>query len=240
MKTQQIYYALKPLIPRWFQIYLRRKIVSRKRILFRETWPIDEKACAQPKGWTGWPESKEFAFVLTHDVETDKGQKNCLKLMALDERYGFKSAFGFVPERYKVIPDLRGYLASNGFEVMVHGLYHDGKYYRSREVFRNRAFRINRYLKDWRAVGFRSPSMQHNLYWMGELDIEYDSSTFDVDPFEPQPDGVQTIFPFWVQDGSTAKGFVELPYTLPQDFTLFVYDEREKHRHLEKETRLHH
>jgi hypothetical protein len=63
--------------------------------------------------------------------------------------------------------------------------------------------------------------MHHNLEWLKDLDIEYDASTFDTDPFEPQADGVGTIFPFLVmrEDGS---GYVELPYTLPQDFTLFV------------------
>jgi len=34
--------------------------------------------------------------------------------------------------------------------------------------------------------GFSLPSMHHNLEWIGELDIEYDASTFDTDPFEPQ------------------------------------------------------
>ena len=52
----------------------------------------------------------------------------------------------------------------------------------------------------------------------------------DTDPFEPQPDGRHTIFPFWVPrpngNGSavpaSSEGYVELPYTLPQDSTLFV------------------
>ena len=44
---------------------------------------------------------------------------------------------------------------------------------------------------------------------------------FDTDPFEPQPDGVDTIFPFWVP-GTNGSGYVELPYTLVQDFNLFV------------------
>jgi glycosyltransferase involved in cell wall biosynthesis len=52
------------------------------------------------------------------------------------------------------------------------------------------------------------------------LGAEYDASTFDTDPFEPQPDGVGTIFPFWVP-GPDGNGFVELPYTLIQDFNLF-------------------
>ncbi len=64
--------------------------------------------------------------------------------------------------------------------------------------------------------------MHHNLEWIHYLNVEYDASTFDTDPFEPQPDGVGTIFPFWVQEKDNEKGYVELPYTLPQDFTLFI------------------
>jgi len=104
----------------------------------------------------------------------------------------------------------------------VHGLNHDGKLYRSKEIFEKRATQINRYLRDWGAVGFRSPSMHFNLDWIHDLNIKYDASTFDTDPFEPQPDGVTTIFPFWVDGDSNQGGYVELPYTIPQDFTLFV------------------
>jgi hypothetical protein len=123
---------------------------------------------------------------------------------------------------YNVSSELRHYLVKKGFEVGVHGLYHDGNLFSSKKKFQDQAFEINRYLEEWRAVGFRTPCMYHNLEWISDLNIEYDSSTFDTDPYEPQPDGVSTIFPFWVQDGSTSKGFIELPYTLPQDFTLFI------------------
>jgi len=54
-----------------------------------------------------------------------------------------------------------------------------------------------------------------------DLDVQYDASTFDTDPFEPQPDGAETIFPFW-KEGPKGRGYVELPYTLPQDSTLFL------------------
>jgi hypothetical protein len=63
--------------------------------------------------------------------------------------------------------------------------------------------------------------MFHNLKWLQNLNVLYDASTFDTDPFEPQPDGVRTIFPFWVP-GDRSGGYVELPYTLPQDSTLFL------------------
>jgi hypothetical protein len=31
-----------------------------------------------------------------------------------------------------------------------------------------------------------------------------------------------TIFPIWVQEDHRGNGYVELPYTIPQDFTLFI------------------
>ena len=64
--------------------------------------------------------------------------------------------------------------------------------------------------------------MHHNLRWIHKLNIKYDLSTFDTDPFEPQSDGVKTIFPFIVEDEEKQSRYVELPYTLVQDFTLFI------------------
>jgi len=143
-------------------------------------------------------------------------------------------------------------LEKSGFGIGVHGLVHDEKLFGSRRMFERRAPRINSYLKKWGAVGFHSPAMIRNLDWIGDLDIEYDGSTFDTDPFEPQPDGVRTIFPFLVKRNPVGHGsspssvpasehpscaassppsllasqrgsrYVELPYTLPQDHCLFV------------------
>ncbi len=69
---------------------------------------------------------------------------------------------------------------------------------------------------------------------MSELDIQYGVSTFDTDPFEPQPEGVRRIFPFWHQAGSAGRGYVEVPYTLPQDHALFIIL-REKDNRIWKE-----
>jgi len=217
-----IYYRLKPLIPRRLQIWLRRKVALRKRIACADVWPILESSKKPPEGWSGWPADRQFALILTHDVDTAHGQERCRALMDIEDKLGFRSAFNFVPERYAVSAELREELVKRGFEVGVHGLNHDGKLFTSRETFLERAEKINRYLKEWEAVGFRSPAMHHNLNWILDLDIKYDASTFDTDPFEPQPDGVETIFPFWVHGDSTQNGYVELPYTLPQDFTVFI------------------
>jgi peptidoglycan/xylan/chitin deacetylase (PgdA/CDA1 family) len=221
--THRVYYLLKPLIPRRVQLLLRRQLVVRKRRMHEHGWPILEKAGEPPAGWTAWPNQRRFALVLTHDVESEIGQRRCHRLMNLEKQAGFCSSFNFVPERYTVLPEVRRTLTDNGFEVGVHGLKHDGKLYQARSVFRERVCKINSYLKEWNAVGFRSPAAHHNLDWIHDLDIEYDSSTFDTDPFEPQPDGIQTVFPFWVQGiPDRGGGYVELPYTLPQDFLLFV------------------
>ena len=217
-----IYYQIKPLIPRRLQIRLRRKLVLHKRKNSSNIWPILEAAAQPPKNWAGWPQQKQFALILTHDVDTEKGQNKCRQLMGLEEKLGFRSSYNFVPERYEVSAQLRNDLMLRGFEVGVHGLNHDGKLFQSKKIFNHRSKKINHYLKEWRASGFRAPAMHHNLEWIHDLTIEYDSSTFDTDPFEPQPEGVKTIFPFWVQSKSRQNRYLELPYTLPQDFTLFI------------------
>jgi glycosyltransferase involved in cell wall biosynthesis len=187
---------------------------------------VDEIAGRTPEGWPGWPEGKKFAFVLTHDVESPEGVANSQALADLETSHGFRSSFNFIPEgTYSVDPALRTSLRAQGFEIGIHDLHHDGKLYRSRDQFRQNATRINSYLKDWDATGFRSGFMLHELNWLHDLDIKYDASTFDTDPFEPQPVGAGTIFPFWVQpppDHPYSRGYVELPYTLPQDSTLFL------------------
>jgi len=216
------YHTLKFLIPRRLQIALRRCYVNRKRPLHERDWPIDDSAAKPPAGWSGWPGGKKFALVLSHDVETAEGLAPCGALMEIEERLGFRSLFSFVAGDYEVPEALRKSLKTGGFEIGVHGLHHNQNLFQSVSKFRKQAVEINRTLKAWGAVGFRTPGMYHNLDLLHHLDIEYDGSTFDTDPFEPQPDAAGTIFPFWVSNGTSGKGYVELPYTLPQDFLLFI------------------
>lgn len=222
MLLNNAYYIFKFLIPRPLQIQLRRYYVNRKRLQHSKVWPIDPNASKSPEGWTGWPDGKKFALLLTHDVDKAKGLSRCYQIMEIEERLGFRSVFSFVPGDYPVPEVLRQSLTNRGFEIGVHGLHHDNNPFRSESIFKRQAVEINRYLKDWCASGFRCPSMYHDLALLHHLNIEYDSSTFDTDPFEPQPDGTGTIFPFWVSNQDPLKGYVELPYTLPQDFLLFI------------------
>ncbi len=220
----KLFYLFKPLIPRGLQLFLRSKLIKIKIKKYINVWPILKGSEKKPDGWEGWPENRKFAFILTHDVEHQRGYEKVIKLMKVEKEAGFVSSFNFIPERdYNVENSLLRKLAEGGFEVGVHGLNHDGKLFLSEEIFLSRAKKIKNYLKQWDAVGFRAPAMHHNLDWIGELNLDYDLSTFDVDPFEPQNDGVKTIFPFWVKNSRHINGgYVEVPYTLVQDFTLLV------------------
>jgi len=150
---------------------MRRYIIRKKQQQYKDIWPIDQKAAKPPEGWQGWPDGKKFALVLTHDVETAEGLDNCYKLAEIEERLGFRSSFNFVPGDYTVPPALRKYLTDHGFEIGVHGLHHDKNPFLSKSIFQAQAVEINRYLKEWGAVGFRSPSMYHDLDLLHDLDI---------------------------------------------------------------------
>jgi predicted glycosyltransferase len=249
MLLNSFYFRFRPLIPRSIRLGVRRTLALRKLHRVRDSWPIMPGSERPPEGWPGWPGGKKFAFVLTHDVESSVGLARVRQLAQMEMDLGFRSSFNFVPEGdYRVSEELRNWLTGNGFEVGVHDLHHDGKLFRSRHDFERRVRIINGYLKEWGAVGFRSAFMMRRLNWLHDLDITYDMSSFDTDPFEPEPDGMNTIFPFWVPGSSSSdsinhqsstisyfhalnsqpstlneprSGYLELPYTLPQDSTLF-------------------
>ena len=223
-RLYRCYYALKPLLPRRLRYAIRRIDARRKRSRISDSWPILPGSELPPPNWPGWPEGRQFAFVLTHDVEGQRGLDRCRQLMELETRHGFLSSFNFVPEgEYGVDRAFREEIVRCGFEVGVHDLHHDGSLFRDYEHFTTQSARINEYLKEWNAVGFRAGFMFHNLKWQHQLNIRYDLSTFDADPFEPQPDGMGTIFPFWVGEENGKGGYMELPYTLVQDSSLFLF-----------------
>src|SRR3984893_14750554 len=170
MLRNRIYYRVKPFIPQALRTAIRRRIALRLRGSVGDVWPIWPGSEQPPKNWPGWPEGKKFAFVLTHDVESAIGLQKCRSLMQLDREFGFRGSFNFVPEGdYRLPSDLREELTQSGFEVGIHDLRHDGRLYQSHREFCHRATRINRYLAEWGAAGFRSAFMLHNLDWLHDL-----------------------------------------------------------------------
>src|SRR5437763_16446840 len=157
MLRNKLYYRVKPLLPFNVRIAIRRSLARRQRTRQGHAWPVMPGSENPPKDWRGWPEGKKFALVLTHDVESEVGLRKCQKLMQLERELGFRSSFNFIPEGgYSLPSDLKEELQVSGFEIGVHDLHHDGKLFQSRQEFAKKAIRINRHLREWNAVGFRS------------------------------------------------------------------------------------
>ncbi len=155
------------------------------------------------------------AIVLTHDIEEKEGFNFIPTVLELELKYGFRSSWNIVPYKYKIDEGIIKLIKDSNHEIGIHGYNHDGKLYYSEKIFNERVPYINEAIKKYGAVGFRSPMVHRNLEWLQKLDIEYDASCFDYDPFQPFPGGTGSIWPF------IAGKFVELPYTIPQDHTLF-------------------
>lgn len=228
--ARRAYYVVKPVLPRALTRRLRRLQTGAGTADFALGWPLEERwtnflkavlaRVADGRGLRRvrfvhpWPDGARWALVLTHDVETAEGVARVPMVAELEERYGVRSSFNFVPDRYEVPASLLADLRRRGFEIGVHDWNHDGKLFSSRRRFQRRARDINRQVQTWHATGFRAALTLRHPEWMQQLDIEYDLSFFDTDPFEPMPGGTMSIWPF--QMGR----FVELPYTLVQDYTL--------------------
>ena len=217
------YYRLRSLIP----LPVRQLLQRHRTVKPTANWYLPEQFVATMArdiraagdGLTmihPWPDGAAFAFVPTHDVETADGMRRIEKIAALEEELGFRSSWNIVPHKYPVDLGLLRDLQNRGFEIGVHGYNHDGKLFTSKAVFDSRVPAINAALESFGAVGFRAPMVHRNLAWLQSLNVEYDASYFDIDPFQAMPGGVGSIWPFM------AGRFVEMPYTLPQDHTLFV------------------
>jgi peptidoglycan/xylan/chitin deacetylase (PgdA/CDA1 family) len=225
------FYALEPYIPLRIKLAVRRLYARRRSTYGFPAWPVEDslvrlqgelfRAEMERRGvdripfLNFWPDAKRFAFVLTHDVEGPVGLSNIERVLDVERQHGVVSAWYFVAEDYEIPPGTFELIRSAGGEVGLHGLTHDGKLFGDRACFEAQLEGIHRCLRDWGAVGFRSPATHRNAAWMHELGCLYDSSVPDTDPFEPQPGGCCSILPFFLRD------LVELPITLLQDHTLF-------------------
>jgi hypothetical protein len=230
--VRKIYYLFRPLLvlpirKRLQKIHLR----GWDKIPF-PSWPVDTtvdrlhrqmlalamKASgveAMPFIWF-WPKGYDACAIVTHDVEAPPGRDFCDTMMDIDESYGFKSSFQVVPEkRYEVCVDFLKRIKERGFEVNVHDLTHDGRLYADRKEFLERARRINQYIREFDAVGFRSGVLYRNVDWYDAYDFTYDMSMPNVGHLDPQHGGCCTVFPFFIGK------IVELPLTCTQDHTLF-------------------
>ena len=59
--VRRIYYRLRPLMPRRFQLALRGWVARRQRKRHAGRWPVDARCAKTPEHWPGWPEPHRFA-----------------------------------------------------------------------------------------------------------------------------------------------------------------------------------
>jgi len=230
--VRHAYYLIRPAL----HVSVRKHI---QRLHFRTcngvgfpSWPVDctvdrlvekllllglqaTRAEAIPFIWF-WPEGMPSAAIMTHDVETKSGRDFCDNLMDIDASFNFRSSFQVIPEdRYSVPLSFLANIQERGFEVNVHDLNHDGHLFQEKSEFARRAARINQYLKDYGASGFRAAIMYRNQEWYDALEASYDMSVPNAAHLDPQRGGCCTVMPYFVGN------LVELPVTTTQDYGLF-------------------
>jgi hypothetical protein len=229
---RRAYYTIRPVLGVSIRRHLQRRALRGWNEIRFPTWPVDrtvdnvleqflERSMKAhgvdriPFIWF-WPEGHKSCCMMTHDVEEAAGVRACDALMDLDSRAGLAASFQFVPEgRYRVTGELLDRVRGRGFEVNVHDLNHDGHLYRSREEFLRRAEKINRYVAEYDAKGFRSAVLYRNLAWYDAFRFAYDMSVPNVAHLDPQRGGCCTITPYFIGN------IVELPLTTIQDYSLF-------------------
>jgi hypothetical protein len=230
--TLDRFYRVKRLIPRRAQLAARRALVRWQGKPVFPAWPFDDSvarllkllvaAALEASGerelrfrWF-WPHGRRAAAILTHDVESADGLRLAVDLADLEEERGLRSSFNVVGDWYPIDRGVIEELTGRGFEIGVHGVFHDRSMFASRENFEAQAPALARAASELGAVGFRSPATHRVVDWLSELPVAYDCTIPLSDPYEPQPGGCCSPWPFFIGD------VVELPYTLPQDHTLFT------------------
>ena len=226
----QAYYRIKSLIPAALRHRLNSAAIKMRGRREFPRWPCESALIDYWRNWLQasletvnasdgwhigfWPGGMNSCVVLTHDVEGPIGMRQMERMADLEERYNFRSAWNLPLAQYEIDWDLVGRLRQRGFEFGAHGLSHDGRLFRSQGDFSELAPILQRLARDRGLIGFRAPSTLRRAEWIGELAFDFDCSFSDSDPYEPQPGGTCSVFPFFLAN------LVELPYTMPQDHTL--------------------
>jgi peptidoglycan/xylan/chitin deacetylase (PgdA/CDA1 family) len=231
------YYGLKRLIPQRVRWGARRLLARWQRGNPFPAWPYDDSVATLLRFYVRclmlaagvsdmefrwfWPGVHRAAVILTHDVESADGLRLAIEIADLEEARNVRSSFNIVADWYPVDHGIVRELRERGFELGVHGVHHDRSMFASKDNFDAQLPVAAAWGQELGAVGFRSPATHRRFEWLAELPFEYDCTIPHSDPFEPLPGGCCSPWPFFV--GSV----VELPYTLPQDHTLFtVLNER--------------
>ena len=228
------YYAVKPLLPRAAQLAMRRVYARRQARRPFPAWPIEtllvdqleERLLAELEATRG--RARPVRELLAGRVGASRrsspttsrarpGCENIPRVLEIERRYGLRSSWNFVAERLPDRPAASSMRARGGLRDRT--ARPAPRRPAVRQPRRASSAQLPRIHRGDAASGTRSASARRpptaSAAWMPELGCLYDSSFPDTDPFEPQPGGCCSIWPFFLED------LVELPITMPQDHTLF-------------------
>ena len=90
MLLNSLYFSLRNFIPLSVRRGIRRRFVLRKREQVGDVWPIMPGSERPAEGWPGWPAGRQFALVLTHDVERQIGLDRVKEVAELEMRLGLR------------------------------------------------------------------------------------------------------------------------------------------------------
>ena len=163
-----------------------------------------------------WPDDYGWALVLTHDVETRAAIGTSICCVTSSASLAFVRPGTSSPESiWWMTRSSVTFSTMDSRSASTVSTTTDGSLESLRTLLeRLPSCRSTR--RRWNAVGFRSPATHRVWEWMPLIGFDYDSSYPDTDPYEPQPGGCCSWLPYFNQD------LVELPITLPQDYTLFT------------------
>ena len=180
---------------------------------------------------------KEFGVIMTHDVDTKRGYEYGMrKFVEIEREMDIISTFNIVPEslEYDFESEYIRELHRDGFDFGMHGLHHDGKFvYLSLEEQKRRVERAAKIAESLEVpIGYRAPYLHRTKYLVKHLtDSGYlwDSSFPDTDESTVgfADTGSRTLFPFYPifrdKNEWNQSPLVEIPVSMPQDWTLLYY-----------------
>jgi hypothetical protein len=167
--------------------------------------------------------NKKTVFLITHDVDSQKGLNRASKVKQIEEKYDVASAWYVPSNHYPIDANVLKTLGNHG-EIGSHDTKHDGK------LAAMHGSKLTQRLKESKLTlektsscpvnGFRAPLLQHTfgmLESLREAAFSYDSSVPTFEPNYPRtmsPHGIGTVFPIKVGDT------LEIPLTIIQDHQL--------------------
>ncbi len=221
-----------------FPIKLRNAVfgkLARKNFLRHEhdpsyfpSWPAEKSiewlrwVCTKlnalyPLSARKWPNGSKAVLCLTHDIETREGLTRVKAMRLTEKEFSYRSAWGVIAKSYPLDHYLFDNLIKERCEIIVHGLYHDGKLpFLPENVMNQQLVDAKKKLAAWNPQGFRSPQLQrqHRMYDLIASVYSYDLSQVDTEdlPLVRPNSGCLSVFPYF-------RGKMpELPLTLPHDF----------------------